>query len=155
VPKANPNVLPHWVNDYQQLNDNTITNSHPLPQIDDILNNYMKGQIWATIDMSNSFFQTRMHPDHIHLTAVTMPLGLYEWLVMPMGLKNAQAIHQWRITAVLHPLIGKICHIYLDDIVVWSNSLEEHKKNVRTVLQALRDTCICQPSKDTFILYRN
>jgi hypothetical protein len=95
VPKANPNVLPHWVNDYQQLNDNTITNSHPLPQIDDILNNNMKGQIWATIDMSNSFFQTQMHPDHIHLTAVTMPLGLYEWLVMPMGLKNAQAIHQW------------------------------------------------------------
>jgi len=67
---------------------------HPLPQIDDILNNCVKGKIWATIDMTNSFFQTQMHPDHIHFTAVTTLLGLYKWLVMLMGLKNAPAIHQ-------------------------------------------------------------
>lgn len=90
VPKSNPNVLPCWVNDFHQLNENTITNSHPLPQIDDILNDCAKGKIWGTIDMTNSFFQTRMHPDHVHLTAVNTPLGLYEWLVMPMGLKNHQ-----------------------------------------------------------------
>ena len=89
VPKANPNVLPHWVNDFWQLNENTITDSHPLPRIDDILNDCAKGKIWATIDMTNSFFQTRMNPEHVHLTAVNTPLGLYEWLVMPMGLKNA------------------------------------------------------------------
>jgi len=94
VPKANPNVLPRWVNDYCQLNENTITDCHPLPHIDDILNDCAKGKIWATIDMTNSFFQTQMHPDHISLTAVTMPLSLYEWLVMLMGLKNAPAIHQ-------------------------------------------------------------
>jgi hypothetical protein len=101
VPKANPNVLPRWVNDYRQLNENTITDSHPLPRIDDILNDCAKGKIWGTIDMTNSFFQTCMHPDHIHLTAVNTPLGLYEWLVMPMGLKNAPAIHQRRVTAAL------------------------------------------------------
>jgi len=78
-----------------------------------------------------------MHPDHVHLTAVTTPLGLYEWLVMPMGLKNAPAIHQWQVTAVLRPLIGKFCHIYLNDIVIWSDSLDEHKCNVHTVLKAL------------------
>jgi hypothetical protein len=94
VPKANPNVLPRWVNDYRQLNENTVTDSHPLPRIDDILNDCAKGTIWGTIDMTNSFFQMRMHPDHVHLTAVNTPLGLYEWLVMPMGLKNAPAIHQ-------------------------------------------------------------
>ena len=54
VPKVNPNVLPRWVNDYQQLNENTITDSHPLPRIDDILNNCAKGKIWGTIDMTNS-----------------------------------------------------------------------------------------------------
>ena len=137
VPKANLNVLPRWVNDFRQLNENTITDSHPLPRIDDILNDCAKGKIWGTIDMTNSFFQMRMHPDHIHLTAVNTPLGLYEWLVMPMGLKNAPAIHQRRVTAALRTLIGKICHIYLDDIIIWSNSLEEHESNIRAVLQAL------------------
>jgi len=87
--------------------------------------------------MTNSFFQMHMHPDHIHLTAVNMPLGLYEWLVMPMGLKNAPTIHQHCVTAALRSLIGKICHIYLDDIIIWSNSLAEHEKNVHTVLEAL------------------
>jgi len=139
IPKANANVLPQWVNDYCQLNDNTVTDSHPLPRIDDILNNCAKGKIWATIDMTNSFFQTRMHPDHIHLTAITTPLGLYEWLVMPMGLKNAPAIHQQCVTATLHPLMGKICHIYLDDIVIWLTSMDKHEHNVRTVLQVLCD----------------
>jgi len=78
-----------------------------------------------------------MHPDHVHLTAVNMPLGLYEWLVMPMGLKNALAIHQRCVTAALRMLIGKFCHIYLDNIVIWSNSLEEHERNVRAVLKVL------------------
>jgi hypothetical protein len=140
VPKANPNVLPWWVNDFRQLNENTITDSHPLPRINDILNDCIKGKIWATIDMINSFFQTTMHPDHVHLTAVNTPLGLYEWLVMPMGLKNAPAIHQGWVTVALHPLIIKICHIYLNDIIVWSNTLEEHERNVCVVLQALRNT---------------
>ena len=78
VPKANPNVLLQWVNDYRQLNENTVTDCHPLPRIDDILSDCAKGKIWATIDMTNSFFQTRMHPEHIPLTAVTTHLSLYE-----------------------------------------------------------------------------
>ena len=137
VPKANPHVLPHWVNDYHQLNENTVTDSHPIPRINDILTDCTKGR--GTIDMTNSFFQTQMDPEHIHLTAVNTPLGLYEWLVMPMGLKNVLAIHQCRVTAALQELIGKICHIYLDDIVIWSNTWQDHEQNVRLVLQALRD----------------
>jgi len=78
-----------------------------------------------------------MHPDHISLTAVTTPLGLYEWLVMPMGLKNVPAIHQQHVMLALRLYIGKICHIYLNDIVIWSNSIDEHEKNVSTILQAL------------------
>ena len=127
VPKANPNVLPRWVNDYRQLNENTVTDSHPLPRIDDILSDCAKGKI------------TRMNPEHVHLTAVNTPLRLYEWLVMPMGLENVPTIHQRQVTAALRHLIGTICHIYLDDIVIWSNSIHEHERNVRAVLQALRD----------------
>jgi hypothetical protein len=148
IPKSDPSVLPRWVNDYHQLNKNTITDSHPLPRIDDILNDCAKGKIWATIDMTNSFFQTRMHPNDISLTAVSTPFGLFEWMVMPMGLQNAPAIHQQRVSSALRPYIGKICHIYLDDIIIWSNNIEEHCENVRTILAALRGSQLyCNPRK--------
>ena len=54
-----------------------------------------------------------------------------------MGLRNAHAIHQRRVTAALHGLIGKICHIYLDDIIIWSSSVQEHEEHVRQVFNAL------------------
>ena len=57
---------------------------------------------------------------------------------MPMGLKKTPAIHQCCVTAVLRHLIGKFSHIYLDDIIIWSDSLETHEHNVHPVLEALR-----------------
>jgi hypothetical protein len=59
-----------------------------------------------------------MHQDDVNLTAVNTPWGLYEWVVMPMGIKNAPAIHQRRVTAALRPWIGRICHVYMDDITI-------------------------------------
>lgn len=101
IPKAELGWLLRWVNDYRELNANTILDNHPLPRVDDILADCTKGRIWAKIDMTNLFFQTRVHPDDIHLMAVTMPFGLYEWLVMPMGCRNAPATHQRRMYATL------------------------------------------------------
>lgn len=138
VPKADPVVLPRWVNDYRALNSNTVTDSHPLPCVDDILADCAKGKIWSKMDMTNSFFQTRVHPDDVHLTAVTTPLGLYEWLAMPMGLRNSPPIHQRRVTAALREYIGKICHVYLDDIVIWSQTVAKHAKHVDLIMAALR-----------------
>ena len=139
IPKADPTVLPRWVNDYRALNDNTVPDHYPLPRIESILSDCAKGSIWAKIDMTNSFFQTRVHPDDVKFTAVMTPFGLYEWVVMPMGCKNAPATHQRRMNQALRKYIGKICHVYLDDIVIWSGSIEEHRQNVETILQALRD----------------
>ncbi len=73
IPKADPTVLPRWVNDYRQLNSNTITDSFPIPHINDILTDIATGQIFGQIDMTNSFFQTCMHPDDVGLTAVNTP----------------------------------------------------------------------------------
>jgi len=98
IPKADHTVLPCWVCDYHQLNDNTVPDNFPLPRINDILSDCACGKIWATIDMKDSFFQTCMHPDDIHKTAVTTPFGLYEWTVMPMDFRNSPAIHQRRVT---------------------------------------------------------
>ena len=86
VPKSDATVLTRWVNDYPILNTNTVLDAHPLPRVNDILADCAKGKIWSKIDMTNSFFQTWVHPDDVHLTAVTTPLGLYKWLAMPMGL---------------------------------------------------------------------
>ena len=119
VPNADPTALPCWVNDYRQLNANTVGDSHPLTQVDNILNDCAKGKFFSTINMMDSFFQTRMKPEHIHLTAISTPFGLYEWLVMLMGLCNAPSIHQRHMTHALHGLLDCICHIYLDDIIIW------------------------------------
>ena len=139
IPKSDPTVLPRWVNDYRALNENTVPDHYPLPRVETILSDCAKGSIWAKIDMTNSFFQTRVHPDDVKFTAVMTPFGLYEWVVMPMGCRNAPATHQRRMNQALRKYIGTICHVYLDDIVIWSSSVEEHQRNVRTILQALRD----------------
>lgn len=137
VPKPDPTVLPRWVNDYRKMNENTVRNQTPLPRIDEILADCAGAKYYAKMDATNSFFQTRVHPDSVHLTAVTTPFGLYEWLVMPMGGSNAPATHQCRMFHALKDLIGRICHVYLDNIIIWSNSLEEHKANIDKVMEAL------------------
>jgi hypothetical protein len=125
IPKTDPAALPQWVNDYQHLNKNTLPDPYPLPRVD-ILADCGKGKIWGTIDMTNAFFQTWMKPECIPLTAVTMPWGTYEWRVMPMGLRNAPAIHQRWVNRALQCYLGKFCCIYLDDIIIWSNTVKEH-----------------------------
>ena len=153
APKSDATVLPRWVNDYRILNTNTIFDAHPLPRVDNILADCAKGKIWSKIDMTNSSFQTWVHPDDVHLTAVTTPLGLYKWLAMPMGLQNSPAIHQLRVTAALCELLGWICHIYLDDIIIWSTTVAKHTEHVRLVLQALHNAKLyCNPKKCKFFL---
>jgi len=101
--------------------------------------------------MTNSFFQTRVHPDNIHLTAVTTLLGLYEWLAMLMGLRNSLAIHQRRMTAALREHLSKFCHIYLDDIIIWSNNVAEHAKHIDMVMNSLcKARLYCNPNKCKF-----
>lgn len=157
VPKADPTALPRWVNDYRVLNDNTIPDVHPLPSIQEILSDCGRGKIWGKLDMTNSFFQTRVREEHIKYTAVTTPFGLYEWTVMPQGARNAPSTHQRRMFSALRQYIGSICHVYLDDIIIWSQSVEEHRRNVATILDALRKhSLFCSLKKtDLFCLDLN
>ena len=141
---------PCWVNYYHDLNANMIRDNFPLPWVDDILADCAKGKIFGKMDMTNSFFQTRVHPDDIHLTAVWTPWGLYEWTIMPMGGCNAPSTHQCHMTDALRELIGKICHVYLDDIIIWSQTVEKHEINVAKVLEALwKANLFCNGAKMT------
>ena len=121
VLKANRTVLPRWVNDYHHINTNTVTDSYPLPCINDILADCTKGRILGQLDMTNSLFQTWMHPDNIKYTAVMTPRGAFEWTVMPMGFKNALSTHQWWMNNVLRGLIGKFV------TAIWMTLLSGHK----------------------------
>ena len=87
--------------------------------------------------MTNSFFQTRVYPDDVKFMVVMMLFGLYGWVVMPMGCRNALVTHQRWMNQALQKCIGHICHIHLDNIVIWSNSVDKHRDNVQTILQAL------------------
>lgn len=66
--------------------------SYPLPRIDSILADCGRGKVFSKMDMTNSFFQTIVHPDDVHLTAVSTLFGLYEWLVMPMSLSETHLL---------------------------------------------------------------
>lgn len=79
-----------------------------------------------------------MHKDDRHKTAILTPWGLYEWTVMPQGLCNAVASWQRYMNWVLREYIGTFCEVYLDDILIYSNSVEEHIQHVKLILEALR-----------------
>lgn len=130
IPKADPNTDLRWVNNYRALNNNTVPDCYPLPTVDEVLAQCGKGKIFGKLDMTNSFFQTRVHLDNIPFTAVNTPWGLFKWLVMPQGCRKAPSTHQRRMNEVLQHLIGQICHVYLDDIIIWSDKLEEHGRDM-------------------------
>ena len=153
IPKADPSILPCWVVDYHRLNKVTVPDAFPLPRINDILADCANGKIWGKIDVTNSFFQTLVHPDHVKYTATLTPFGLWEWVVMPMGCRNTLATHQRRVMMALKEHIGRICHVYLDDIVIWSQSYKEHEVNVSLVLSALRKASLFCSAKKTHLFY--
>lgn len=130
-----------------------VTNCHPLPRVDNILVDAGKGKIWSKIDMTDSFFHTQMAAESVTLTAVTMPLGLYEWLVMPQGLHNVPPVHQCCVTEALRAFLGHICHIYLDNIIIWSSMLDEHTEHITLIMDALQTAWLyCNPKKSQFFL---
>lgn len=96
------------------------------------------GKVFSSLDQTNSFFQTRMREADIPLTAVKTPWGLYEWVVMPMGLTNASATHQAQCEEALGELVNIICVVFIDDILIFSDNVEEHEQHVCMVLDCLR-----------------
>ncbi len=153
IPKPDSTVLPRWVNDFRELNANTVVDRHPLPRVDDILTDAARGKYWSKLDMTDAFFHTRLDEASIPLTAVNTPFGLYEWTVMPQGLKNSPPVHQRRVNAALRKFLGEFCHIYLDDIIIWSETLEDHVKHVRLIMDTLQKHCLsCNPKKSKFFL---
>jgi transposase InsO family protein len=140
--------------DYRKLNDKTIDDRYPIPNITEILDKLGKSMYFTTIDLASGFHQIEMHPDDIKKTAFTVENGHYEYTRMPFGLKNAPATFQRVMDSVLKHLQNKICLVYMDDIIVFSTSLVEHIQNLEQVFNALRQANLKIQLDKTEFLHR-
>ena len=133
------------------LNAQTIVNIFTLPHPMDLLM-MLKGAKYITrLDQYQAFHQTRVHPNSIHLTAFTTPFGSFEWLVMPMGISGGPSYFQLSMYAILGHLIGHGVLIYIDDLIIYSETLEEHLEILGKVLQIFRENkYYCNLKKSEF-----
>jgi hypothetical protein len=123
--------------DYRNTNEGTIKNAYPLPLIEEIQDRIGQAQWYTRLDIRNAYYQIRMKEGHEHKTAIKTKFGLFEYLVMPFGLTNAPATFQDRINTVLRRYLDIFVLAYLDDILIFSETLKDHKEHVRKVLGLL------------------
>nr|AAM11674.1 pol protein [Drosophila melanogaster] len=123
--------------DYRKLNEITINDRYPMPNIDEILGKLGRSNYFTTIDLAKGFHQIEMDSESIAKTAFSTKYGHYEYTRMPFGLKNAPATFQRCMNNLLRPLLNKNCLVYLDDIIVFSTSLEEHLQSLEAVFEKL------------------
>jgi hypothetical protein len=125
--------------DYRRLNHVTIKDSYPLPRIDDSLDS-LRGAKWlSTCDLASGYWQVEMHPEDAEKTAFTTSRGLFQFKVMPFGLCNAPATFERLMEYVLAGLQWEICLVYLDDIIVFADTFEEHVARLGTVLTKVHE----------------
>ena len=125
--------------DYRKLNAQTVKTSWPLPRISDILNNLEGSIFFSSLDLCSGFHQMEIDEEDRHLTSFITPFGLYQWKRMPMGLCNAPGAFQRLMEIVLSGLTYEIVLVYLDDIIVFGRSFEEHIHRLQLVFQRIRE----------------
>jgi transposase InsO family protein len=134
--------------DYRALNNLTSKNGYPLPRIQDLLDRVGTARFLTKIDLAAGYWQIRMGQDSVEKTAFNTIWGKYEWLAMPFGLCNAPATFQTIMNETLRPFLGKFAVVYLDDILIYSDTREEHYDHLDKVLEALKkEQLIAQPAK--------
>ena len=124
--------------DFRRLNDVTKTDSFPLPIMQDALDGLGKSKVFSIIDLRSAFLQLPLKPEDKEKTAFTTKSGLYQFTTLPFGLKNSPSIFQRLMHNVLNGLLHKTCMVYLDDIIVFSESFELHMQDIKQVFDRLR-----------------
>jgi hypothetical protein len=116
--------------DYRPLNAVTIMNKYPLPCIDILFAQLARAQVFSKIDLRSGYHQIRIHDDDIPKTTFSMRYELYEYLVMSFGLTNALAHIMYLMNSVFMPELDKFIVVFIDDILVYSKSTDEHEEHL-------------------------
>jgi hypothetical protein len=123
--------------DYRSLNEVTIKNNYPLPRIDDLFDQLKDAKYFSKIDLRSGYYQLKIRLSDIPKTAFVTRYGQYEFTVMPFGLTNAPAYFMNLMNKVFMEQLDKFVVVFIDDILIYSRSAEEHKEHLRVILNKL------------------
>ena len=123
--------------DYRKLNAITIRNSYPIPRINDLIESFQGSNVFTRLDLRSAYNLIRIREGHEYLTAFRTPIGHYEYLVMPFGLRNAPSVFQRFVQDIFSDVLGEFIQIYLDDIIIYTKNPNDHIKHVSYVLNKL------------------
>lgn len=137
--------------DWRELNRITIKNKACLPNVDDLFDAVQGSGYFSKLDLHSGYNQIRIREADIPKTAINTPFGHFQFRVMGFGLTNAPATFQSMMNDILRPYLRKFVVVFLDDILIFSKTWEEHLDHVRTVLETLRrHQLYCKPVKCQF-----
>ena len=138
--------------DYRKLNAVTHRDAYPLPRIDETLQALSGSQWFTTLDMLSGYWQVGIAEKDREKTAFVTQEGLFEFNVMPFGLCNAPATFQRLMDFTLAGMLWSECLVYLDDVIVFGRTFEDHLRNLGLVLARLRTVGLkAKPSKCAFL----
>ncbi|KAK1682066.1 hypothetical protein QYE76_042914 [Lolium multiflorum] len=127
------------VMDYRSLNEVTIKNKYPLPRINDLFDQLEGASVFSKIDLRSGYFQLKIREHDIPKTAFVTRYGSYEYTVMPFGLTNAPSYFMNMMNKVFMEFLDKFVVVFIDDILIYSKSKEEHEQHLRLILEKLRE----------------